>query len=187
MSLSRADFFSGSGSSSQTMEPIAEGLPLESSVADRWSSGSKGWKRRLRCPRCGSSLRDPGLHPSCSDTTCEYSETGFPLFDTQPVLIDFAASIFDREMYCSGHGSALRRDVSGRSLGSRLHQFILGDNAVAASNCAQFIGLLKQGARRPVVLVIGAVPSALVQANFTLTTRSSSSAPTSMPRRTPPW
>jgi len=137
------------------MKPIAVKLPLESSVADRWSAGSNGWKRHLRCPRCASSLRNPGLHPSCSDTTCEYSATGFPLFDAQPVLIDFANSIFDREMYCSGHGSALRRDVTGRSLGSRVHQFVLGENAVAASNCARFIELLKQGARRPIVLVIG--------------------------------
>jgi hypothetical protein len=45
------------------------------------------------------------LHPSCSNGDCEYSETGFPLIDMQPVLIDFAASIFDREMYCGGHGS----------------------------------------------------------------------------------
>ena len=128
---------------------------VDSSLADDWSAGSKGWKRRLRCPRCGSALRNPGLHPSCSDSSCEYSETGFPLFDTQPVLIDFAASIFDREMYCGGPGTALRRDVTGRSLGSRFHQFILGENAVAASNCAKFIELLKEGARRPVVLVIG--------------------------------
>jgi SAM-dependent methyltransferase len=128
---------------------------VDSFVADRWSAGSKGWEDRLRCPRCASSLRNPGLQPSCSDTTCEYSATGFPLFGTQPVLIDFATSIFDREMYCGGHGSALKRDVTGRSLGSRLHQFVLGTNTVAASNCAKFIELLREDTGRPVVLVIG--------------------------------
>jgi SAM-dependent methyltransferase len=128
---------------------------VDSSVADQWSLGSKGWKRSLRCPRCASSLRDPAHRPSCSDTRCEYSHTGFPVFGTQPVLIDFADSIFDRDMYCGGHGSALKRDVTGRSLGSRFHQFVLGDNEVAATNCAQFIRLLKQGSARPVVLVIG--------------------------------
>jgi SAM-dependent methyltransferase len=128
---------------------------VDSSVDDQWSLESKGWQRSLRCPRCGSALRDPAHRPSCSDAGCEYSQTGFPLSDTQPVLIDFATSIFEREMYRSGDGSALKRDVTGRSLGSRLHQFILGDNAVAASNCAQFIGLLKQASARPVVLVIG--------------------------------
>jgi SAM-dependent methyltransferase len=73
----------------------------------------------------------------------------------QPVLIDFATSIFDREMYCGGPGSALRRDVTGRSLGSRLHQFTLGKNPVAASNCARFIELLTEGSERPIILVIG--------------------------------
>jgi SAM-dependent methyltransferase len=128
---------------------------LESSVADRSTAGSKRWKRRLRCPRCASSLRNLGLNPSCSDASCEYSETGFPLVDTQPVLIDFATSIFDREMYNADHGSALQRDVTGRSLGSRLHQFTLGNNPIAASNCAKFIELLMEGSKRPIVLVIG--------------------------------
>ena len=127
---------------------------MDSSVAERSSAGSGRWKR-LRCPRCASSLRDLGLHPSCSDASCEYSETGFPLVDTQPVLIDFAASIFDREMYSAGDGSALQRDVTGRSLGSRLHQLAFGSNPIAASNCAKFIGLLRQGSERPAVLVIG--------------------------------
>ena len=128
---------------------------MESAVADRSPVGSRRWRRRLRCPRCASSLRDMERHPSCSDTRCEYSETGFPLVDAQPVLIDFAASIFDREMYSAGHGPALRRDVTGRSLGSRLHQFTLGNNPIAASNCAKFIELLLEGSERPVVLVIG--------------------------------
>jgi SAM-dependent methyltransferase len=95
------------------------------------------------------------LHPSCSNCEREYSESGFPLIDMQPVLIDFAASIFDREMYCGGYGSALRRDVTGRSLGSRLHRFTFGKNRVAASNCARFPELLKEGSERPVILVIG--------------------------------
>jgi SAM-dependent methyltransferase len=100
-------------------------------------------------------LRDLGSHPSCSDTACEYSDTGFPIIDRQPVLIDFATSIFEREMYCEGDGSALQRDVTLRSVGSRLHQFTLGKNPIAASNCAKFIQLLKERSERPIVLVIG--------------------------------
>src|SRR4051794_30178485 len=100
------------------MEPACyEGRSLESSVVDRPSAASKKWKRHLRCPRCASSLQNLSLHPSCSDATCEYNKIGFPLIGTQPVLIDFATSIFDREMYCSGFGSALKRDVTGRSFG----------------------------------------------------------------------
>jgi SAM-dependent methyltransferase len=100
-------------------------------------------------------LRDIGLQPSCSDSSCEYSATGFPLVGAQPVLIDFATSIFERAMYGADQGSALQRDVTGRSLGSRLHQFTLGNNRIAASNCAKFIELLMEGAERPIVLVIG--------------------------------
>jgi SAM-dependent methyltransferase len=109
----------------------------------------------VRCPRCLSTLRDLDARPSCSNTACEYSEAGFPLIDAQPVLIDFAASIFDRNMYSRDNGSVLHRDVTRRSLGSRLHQFGFGKNPIAASNCARFIELLKQNSRRPVVLVIG--------------------------------
>jgi SAM-dependent methyltransferase len=77
------------------------------------------------------------------------------MIDTQPVLIDFAASIFDRKMYDSDNGSVLQRDVTRRSVGSRLHRFTSGRNPIAASNCARFIDLLKQTSERPIVLVIG--------------------------------
>jgi SAM-dependent methyltransferase len=96
------------------------------------------------------------VQPSCSNVACEYRDRGFPIIDTQPVLIDFATSIFHRELYNGDHrGSALHRDVSLRSIGSRLHLFTLGSNPVAASNCAEFIKLLKQASKRPIVLVIG--------------------------------
>ena len=73
----------------------------------------------------------------------------------QPVLIDFAASIFERRMYDAESGSVLQRDVSRRSIGSRLHRLTFGGNPVAVSNSAKFIDLLKRESRRPVVLVIG--------------------------------
>jgi SAM-dependent methyltransferase len=113
------------------------------------------WKLGVRCPRCSSSLRDLRIRPSCSNSACEYSKTGFPVIDTQPVLIDFASSIFDRGMYRGDTGSVLQRDVTGRSVGSRLHRFGFGKNPIAASNCAKFIDLLKQTSEQPVVLVIG--------------------------------
>jgi SAM-dependent methyltransferase len=73
----------------------------------------------------------------------------------QPVLIDFAASIFERRMYDAESGSVLQRDVSRRSIGSRLHRLTFGGNPVAVSNSAKFIDLLKRESRRPVVLVVG--------------------------------
>ncbi|MEH2505981.1 MULTISPECIES: class I SAM-dependent methyltransferase [unclassified Bradyrhizobium] len=77
------------------------------------------------------------------------------MIGAQPVLIDFAASIFERRMYEAENGSALRRDVSRSSLGSRLHRLTFGGNPVAVANSATFIELLKRGSRRPVVLVVG--------------------------------
>jgi SAM-dependent methyltransferase len=112
------------------------------------------WKRHLRCPRCSSRLRDVWSQPSCSNRACEYSGNGFPVIGAQPVLIDFAASVFDRETY-AGNGSVLPRDVNGRSIGSRLHRFTFGGNPIAASNSMKFIELLKRDSARPVVLVVG--------------------------------
>jgi SAM-dependent methyltransferase len=122
------------------------------------SYGSAGLKRSklgVRCPRCSSPIRDLELRPFCSNADCEYAEAGFPVNGGQPVLIDFAASIFDREAYGGNNGSVLRRDVTRRSVGSRLHQFGFGKNPIAGSNCVKFIDLLKLEAERPAVLVIG--------------------------------
>lgn len=77
------------------------------------------------------------------------------MIGAQPVLIDFVASIFERRMYDAANGSALQRDVSRRSMGSRLHRLTFGGNPVAVSNSTKFIDLLKRESRRPVVLVVG--------------------------------
>ena len=58
-------------------------------------------------------------------------------------------------MYDAENGSVLQRDVSRRSIGSRLHRLTFGGNPVAAANSKKFIDLLKQELRRPVVLVVG--------------------------------
>ena len=113
------------------------------------------WKTRLRCPRCSSALRNAWSRPCCSNRACDYSKAGFPTAGPQPVLIDFAASIFERGLYEGDNGSALDRDIRRRSIGSRLHRLTFGGNPVAAANCMKFIDLLKRESRRPVVLVIG--------------------------------
>ena len=105
--------------------------------------------------RCSSALRNAWSQPSCSNRACDYSMAGFPKIGAQPVLIDFAASIFERRMYEAENGSALQRDVSRRSMGSRLHRLTYGGNPVAVSNGTKFIDLLKRESRRPVVLVVG--------------------------------
>ena len=49
----------------------------------------------------------------------------------------------------------LQRDISRRSIGSRLHRLTFGGNPVAVSNSTKFTDLLKRESRRPVVLVVG--------------------------------
>ena len=123
-----------------------------------FSCGGAGLKLsriEVRCPRCSSPIRDLEWRPFCANAVCEYAEAGFPLSAGQPVLIDFANSIFDRDLYLGNTGSVLKRDVKRRSVGSRLHQFGFGKNPIAASNCTKFIDLLKQEAERPAILVIG--------------------------------
>ncbi len=130
---------------------------MDSFVIDRSTARAEPewWKRSVRCPRCSSSLRGIDVQPSCSNAACEYSETGFPVVDAQPVLIDFANSIFDRRMYHGDTGSVMPRDVTRRSVGSRLHRLTSGKNPIATTNCAKFIDLMKRSSEWPVVLVIG--------------------------------
>jgi SAM-dependent methyltransferase len=113
------------------------------------------WVERVRCPKCASKLMAARTAPHCSNRLCEYSRLGFPLVDGQPVLVDFQSSVFDRAIYGSGSGSVLRRDMSGRSISSRLHRFTFGGNPVAAGNCSTFLSITKQNADRPKVLVVG--------------------------------
>jgi SAM-dependent methyltransferase len=130
---------------------------LDTFVTDRPDTRARTewWTRTVRCPRCAAPLRDIDVQPFCSNLSCEYSRSGFPRAGDQPVLIDFPTSIFGRAMYRGGNGSVLHRDLSRRSIGSRLHHFTFGGNWVAQSNCARFIELLKQESERPIVLVIG--------------------------------
>lgn len=91
----------------------------------------------------------------CVNDACRYSDEGFPLIGGQPVLIDFADSIFQRANYTRGTGSAIRRDDSALKLKSRLHRAVNGGNPVAARNCETFIALLKSASARPLILVVG--------------------------------
>lgn len=91
----------------------------------------------------------------CSNGSCAFGKAGFPVSQAQPVLIDFDTSIFERALYENDDGSALPRDVSRRSIGSRLHRLISGPNPIASKNCETFRQLLKARSRRPTVLVIG--------------------------------
>jgi len=58
----------------------------------------------LRRPICHGSIEaDPRLH--CANDQCIYWH-GFPQSNEQPVLINFEQSIFTRDVYSSGKGTA---------------------------------------------------------------------------------
>lgn len=125
---------------------------------DRWatSSGSRFDLRSiLRCPRCGARLAFLSDQVSCLDKMCVYSRQAFPVIGGQPVLIDFADSVFQRSNYKMGNGSAFSRDLTRLRLRSRLHRFVDGGNHVAPKNCDSFLAELKRNSERPRILVIG--------------------------------
>jgi SAM-dependent methyltransferase len=117
----------------------------------------------LRCPRCHSSLAAVELESgeacrsiNCSNEVCEYAGTGFPVIDGQPVLIDFEASIFDKENFLANYGrSVIARDGLFVTLKQKIRKFGSGQNRVASEYCDRFISAIKAQPGRPRVLVIG--------------------------------
>jgi SAM-dependent methyltransferase len=109
----------------------------------------------LLCPRCKAAVAVTEGGVLCTNPKCPYADQGFPLVDRQPVLIDFADSIFQRSNYMQGSGSTIARDPSRRSWKSRLNRLVDGRNPVAGGNCQAFLSLLKADCSRPRVLVIG--------------------------------
>jgi SAM-dependent methyltransferase len=111
----------------------------------------------LCCPRChGPVAPMPTLARwVCCDQRCHYAEVGFPVTHGQPVLVDFETSIFARTSYEGGSGSVLPRDDSGRGLRTVLRRAVLGHNTEAARMCETLLGLLRQQATRPRILVLG--------------------------------
>lgn len=71
------------------------------------------------------------------------------------MLIDFDHSIFSRAAFMDGKGSVLPRDVTGRSLKTRLRRVLLGSNPVAPRLCRKLIGLAKAAAAEPLILIVG--------------------------------
>lgn len=106
----------------------------------------------VRCPNCASRVTAFRTAPRFSNELCEYSTSGFSVVDGQPISIDFKSSVLI-VIYGSGSGSVLRRDVSGRSVSSRLPRLTFGSNPVATENCSTFLSIIKQKADRPRVLV----------------------------------
>jgi hypothetical protein len=116
---------------------------------------ARPWTERLQCPCCGAGVTLYADLAVCRNETCIYSDRGFPLVHGQPVLIDFADSVFPRANYENGNGSAFPRAISRQGLRYWLHLLVDGGNPVAAKNCERFLAILKRRKRDAFVLVVG--------------------------------
>ena len=116
----------------------------------------------LCCPRCLSPLEYEEVSCRCTNKTCLYGPSGesFPVAGTQPVLIDFADSLFDRQSFADGHFS---RPPGGAEIGSTvrrrvkrvLKRILRGENTAARTISARFIAEAKAVVQRPRILVVG--------------------------------
>jgi SAM-dependent methyltransferase len=109
----------------------------------------------LACPRCRAPIaRAEKGELRCTADQCDFAQTPFPCVIGQPVLIDFAKSIFRPHAYQSGSGSVFGRDDSGESLAVRLRDFIwAGHNRIAPRVARELIRRFK-GRRPPAKLLV---------------------------------
>lgn len=113
-------------------------------------------KSILRCPRCQSALSWADDAPRCENDDCRYADKGFPCTQGQPVLIDFAQSIFDRDAYAQGPGgAAIPRTGTGLRLKERLKEFAAGPNRMAMEKAPDMVARARDMGDRPRILVIG--------------------------------
>jgi SAM-dependent methyltransferase len=92
----------------------------------------------------------------CSNAGCALAKEGFPQLNEQPVLIDFAASIVDRDgIVMRNGGSVQSRDVNGTWLRSHVHLLMCGHNPIARHVAGELSRELKTRRGKPRVLIIG--------------------------------
>jgi SAM-dependent methyltransferase len=103
----------------------------------------------LVCPRCRSKLS----LPHCSNPQCALD---FPVVSGQPALIDFAASIVEREALVSSSGaSTLPRDPTHASFKTKVKRLFIGINKTAIEIGRRFHADVLAAAESPIVLVVG--------------------------------
>ncbi len=88
----------------------------------------------------------------CADPACLYAAEGFPRVGDTPVLIDFGASVIDRDSLLAKAGaSPLSRS---RTWARRLREWAAGSNDGAAGHCAVFLARVR-AFPAPRILVVG--------------------------------
>lgn len=115
----------------------------------------------LRCPRCSSKVvaEEGAARVRCSSADCALSTGDFPMVDGQPVLIDFAQSIFEERHFREGAGSSVigPRDFNLGRKDTLLKKLGWDTNPSAKRICEDLRERVRSsaGARRPLVLVVG--------------------------------
>lgn len=112
----------------------------------------------LACPACGAALEPlPDGSWRCTATDCENRATPFPRVGTKSILVNFAASVLDKEsMTTSGGASVISRHPSWLA---RLFAAINGHNPVTPHFSREMVdacrALAAEDGRRARVLVVG--------------------------------
>lgn len=110
----------------------------------------------LACPRCKCALRpESSTTLRCTRAECPYAQSGFPVLDGQPVLVDFARSILDADdVLASGAATLIRRRPRG---GWRkvVRHVLFGRNRAAARAVDAVLAHQPAGRTPPLVLVVG--------------------------------
>lgn len=110
----------------------------------------------LRCPRCHGDLIARGSRLSCADTRCRAGGAGFVNTAGQPVLVDFARSLFDQPEFTDGHIPEIGNHTTSTfgMLRMKLREGLFGTNEVAKAKCDDLVARLRNRSN-PVVLVVG--------------------------------
>lgn len=110
----------------------------------------------LRCPRCHGDLMARGTKLRCADTRCRAGGAGFVNSAGQPVLVDFARSLFDQPEFTDGHIPDIGSHTTSRfgQVLMKVREGMFGTNEVAKAKCDDLVARLRNRPN-PVVLVVG--------------------------------
>lgn len=116
-------------------------------------------KELLRCPCTKKTHLDFSREAEgsiyCTGIDCEHrSGTGFPRIAGQPILVDFASSVLDRNRLLASEGhSDLNRPAGG--LRRKVAELLFGTDEPSRQACTEMCRRLKTTSERPCVLVVG--------------------------------
>ena len=113
-------------------------------------------ERALICPRCGNPVVHTDESWRCSEVSCDYATSGFPVVAGVPALVDFGSSVLSAEALSATEAASLMARPQRPGLVKRM---LHPANKQAPRLAARMLDLLLADAdavgRRPRILVIG--------------------------------